>query len=58
MNLLNATVVAILGNPEKKYNAWFVKVRINCYGRISETHVMFKSEEEANNLKLGAEVMV
>ena len=52
MNLLDAYVVEILGEPEYKYCKWFVKVKYNCYGIYSEGEVMLNSYAEAKAVQI------
>lgn len=51
MNVLDCVVIDIKGTPHFLYNKWWVTVSYNCWGSISETKLMFHSEEEA--LKVG-----
>jgi hypothetical protein len=44
MNLVDCVVTEVLGNPEFKYSKWFVNVKYNSWGSISETEVMFDTE--------------
>ncbi len=58
MNVIDATVVEILSEPELKYGKWFVKAKINAYGSESETDQMFQNESEAKAFKVGDTVQV
>ena len=58
MNVIDATVIEILGKPELKYNKWFVKAKVSAYGRESETDQMFSSKSEAEAFKVGDTVQV
>jgi len=53
MNLLDAVVTEIISEPYFAYDKWWVKVKYNCYGSISETELMFYKENHAKELKVG-----
>ena len=55
MNLLTGTVTEVLSEPFIQYNKWWVKVKYNCYGRISETELMFNSIASALKVDVGFE---
>lgn len=44
-------------NPIKINNKYFMKVEYECYGCISETDLMFDTEKEALDLKIGYEFL-
>lgn len=53
MNLVEATVIEIVGEPYEKYGKWWVNVVGDCYGRKTESFLMFETEEDARSLKVG-----
>lgn len=53
MNLLDATVTEIIGEPELKYGKWFIKVKADCWGAVTESSLMFSSKEQALAVKPG-----
>ncbi|WP_201319074.1 hypothetical protein [Paenibacillus sp. EPM92] len=60
MNLVDAYVTKVLGEPEyiDKYanegvTWWQVPVECDSYGRLSETNLVFKTEEEAKEVRVG-----
>lgn len=58
MNKLDATVIAVLGEPVQMYDKYFVKVEYVCEGVCGRTNLMFDTIEEAVNLKPGREFVV
>tara|TARA_R100001443_G_scaffold75752_1_gene83289 strand:+ start:1004 stop:1180 length:177 start_codon:yes stop_codon:yes gene_type:complete len=58
MNILDAHVVEVIGEPEFKYGKWFVRVKVDCYGCVSETQPMFSTKEAAESLKVGDVVQI
>ena len=53
MNLIDATVVAVLSTPYEKYNKWWVDVNCVDMGGESKTNLMFDTIEEAEKVGLG-----
>ena len=54
MNLIDAVVTEILSVvPYKKYDRWWVDVSYNSYGVPGTTSLMFKTQEEAENVHVG-----
>jgi hypothetical protein len=53
MNLIDATVLEVLGEPYLRYGKWFVKCKISAYGCESETDAMFSTKEQADLFKVG-----
>lgn len=54
MNSLDAEVIKIISRkPKFEYDKWWVKVEYECYGLHSETYLMFETEKEATDLKIG-----
>lgn len=53
MNLIDCFVEEIISEPYEKFNMWWVNVKSDCYGNISEGHLMFSTEEKAKELKIG-----
>lgn len=60
MNLLDATVIDLLGKPYKKFGTrpWWVDVKYTCYGKEGVTTLMYKTEEEVNQVKEGLIIQV
>jgi len=58
VNIVDATIVKILSDPELKYEKWFVEVEIDLWGSLSKTSAMFSSEDTARNLKVGDSIKV
>lgn len=55
MNLTKSVVTEVIGEPEYKYEHWFIKVRYNSYGQESETELMFNTKERAAEVEPGFE---
>lgn len=53
MNLLDAVVTKVTGEPRQAYNKWWVDVVYDCWGRESVTAVMCSTQEEALQVKEG-----
>ncbi len=53
MNLLDAVVIEVLSEPEKKFGRWFVKVRSDIWGRVEEQEIMTNSRDEAEKIAPG-----
>ena len=53
MNLLDGYVVQILSEPYFEYDRWWVIVRYDCYGSISQSTLMFNTKEEADGVFIG-----
>jgi len=53
VNLLDHKVTKIIGNPQFKFNVWWIEVEANCYGRVSQIKIMRSTKEEAENVKVG-----
>jgi hypothetical protein len=53
MNLLDATVLEVLGEPYEGYGKWWVKVRYECWGREGTCSVMRQTEDEARAVAPG-----
>ncbi|EIK96105.1 hypothetical protein PMM47T1_14135 [Pseudomonas sp. M47T1] len=47
MNLVDCYVTRILGEPYRKFGAWWVDVEYDSWGRISSTQLMFRTKEAA-----------
>lgn len=48
MNLIDAEVLEVLGEPHEKYGKWWVKVRtIDMGGRPQEESIMCQTKEQA-----------
>lgn len=58
MNLIDATVTEVLSNPRKVYTKWFVKTKVDSWGRESYADLMFDTEEEAKALEVGRVVLI
>lgn len=57
MNLLDAYVVEITGPVELVYDWFWLPVKYNCEGHISETRLPFKTKEMAESIKIGYEFL-
>lgn len=53
MNLVDATVTKILGEPYYKYGSWMLPVEYECYDTTGETLLLFDMQEVALNIKPG-----
>lgn len=53
MNIVTGEVTEVLSKPIEKHNKWWVKVKYNCYGNISETELMFASIDSALKVDIG-----
>lgn len=53
MNLLDCVVTKVLTKPYFKYEHWFIEVEFNSYGQLGNTLLMFKTKQEALNIKNG-----
>jgi len=53
MNLLDAVVTKVKSEPFFDYEYWWVKVDYDCWSVKSETQLMFKTLEEAMEIKVG-----
>lgn len=58
MNILDAKIVEVVGKPEIKDGKWFVRFKVDCYGRICETQLLFSTKEAAESLKVGDVVKI
>lgn len=54
MNLVDAYVTMVTGDPVEKHGKWFVEVEYESYGQISKTELMFESKEACLAVKLGS----
>jgi hypothetical protein len=53
MNLVEAEVTKVKGQPFEDYGWWWVKVEYVCYSVSSDMQLMFKTKEEAEKVKIG-----
>ncbi len=53
MNLIDAVVTHILGEPYEEYGAWWVPVRYDSWGRESEQNLMFATQYDALQVAVG-----
>lgn len=53
MNLMDAYVTEIKGEPFFEYGKWFVPVKADCEGLPLETDLMFDTEAEVRAVKVG-----
>lgn len=55
MNLVDAVVVEVVGEPREAYGRWWVDVRYDSYGRFSDNTLplMFDTYEEARLVEKG-----
>lgn len=59
MNQLDAVVTKIISKkPRFQYEKYWVKVEYECYGLHSETYLMFETEQNALDLKVGFKFLV
>ncbi len=58
MNLIDAEVVEVLGEPVEKFGKWFVPVRVTAYGRESETEQICNCKEEAKLVSVGFKMQI
>lgn len=57
MNLLEGYVTEITGPVYMQYGKYWVPVSYDCWGRVSQTNLMFSTEEEALAVKVGHEFL-
>lgn len=55
MNLLPCIVTEIISTPYKLYDKWWINVNYECYGLRSQMSLMFDTEKECLNVKIGYE---
>lgn len=55
INILTGTVTEVLAKPYYQWGKWWVKVKYNCYGRISETELMFQNRDSSLKVDVGFE---
>lgn len=53
MNLLDAWVTEVLGEPYEKYGKWWVSVNAICEGTGIDTQIMCSTKEEADKVSVG-----
>jgi hypothetical protein len=53
VNLIDAYVTEVHGNPYESYGKWWVKVTSDCYGRPTEGALQFDTRDEALAVKPG-----
>lgn len=58
MNLTDASVLEVLGEPYESWGKWWVRVSYNSCGYPGETVIMFKTKEEAESVKEGYEFLI
>ena len=58
MNLIDAEVVEVLGEPVEKFGKWFVPVRVTSYGRESNTEQMCNSKKESDLVDVGFKMQI
>ena len=58
MNLVDATIIKVIGSPYSKYGKWFVDVKVEAYGAESLTSEMFSTKVLADKLKVGDTVQI
>lgn len=57
MNLIDCTVVKILGEPKEKYGKFWVSVEYEAYGRTSVTEIMCENYHEAEMITIGSQFL-
>lgn len=58
MNLIDAYVTKVLGVPYKLYGYWFINVEVESHGVTSKSEPMFKTQEEAADIKIGSKILI
>lgn len=57
INALDHTVIEVLTEPihrkAEDYDYWKIKVKSTCYGRETESNLVFKTKEECEKIKEG-----
>ncbi len=53
MNLIDFYVEEIISDPYLEFGKWWIKVKANGYGRVSEMTLMFDTREECLDVKIG-----
>ena len=53
MNLIDCYVTKILGEPYRKFGAWWVSAEYESEGRRGKTKLIFRTEEAARAAKVG-----
>ena len=53
MNLLDAYVTEIVGEPRFQYNKYWIMVKYECLGTSGEFDLMFNNEYEALEIEVG-----
>lgn len=53
MNLCDCYVTKVLGTPRKQYDKYWVTVEYNCYGIVSDKHLMFDTMADAESVTVG-----
>ncbi len=53
MNTIDCHVTKILGEPYRKFGAWWVDVEFDSWGSSSTTHLMFRTKEAAYAVTAG-----
>lgn len=57
MNVVNFYVVEILDVPYYRFGKWFLEVKANSHGRVSEHTLMFTTKEKALEVNVGYEFL-
>ena len=52
MNLIDHWIIAVLSEPEERYNKFWVRVYYACEGGTGESNLMFDTLEEASQIKV------
>lgn len=58
MNVLDAIVTKVIGEPYEKFGRWWVDVEYDCYGQMDETSLMCQSQGDALSVNVGYEFHV
>ncbi|MDM9593583.1 hypothetical protein QU617_09695 [Pseudomonas guariconensis] len=53
MNLIDCYVTKILGEPYRKFGAWWVDVEYRSSGRTNKIQLMFRTQEGAKAARVG-----
>ena len=58
MNLLDAKIIEIQGEPYQKYGCWWVPIAFTCEGQKGTTDVMCETKEDAAMVAVGNTIQV
>lgn len=58
MNLIDAVVIEVIGEPFFVHQHWFIKVKADSMGGISTHDLMFPTEEECLKVEVGRKILI